>query len=74
MKDEIGWPLPQESILALEDLGARFYVCSPSMFGYGVHEQDLIVSKYTLGAVVTWADLLAHSDIHVFSKAQFDKP
>jgi len=74
MKDEIGWPLPQESILILEDLGARFYVCSPSLSGYGVHEQDLIVSKYTLGAVVTWADLLAHSDIHVFSKAQFDKP
>jgi len=74
MKDEIGWPLPQESILMLEDLGARFYVCSPSLSGYGVHEQDLIVSKYTLGAVVTWADLLAHSDIHVFSKAQFDKP
>ena len=74
MKDEIGWPLPQESILMLEDLGARFYVCSPSLFGYGVHEQDLIVSKCTLGAVVTWADLLAHSDIHVFSKARFDKP
>jgi predicted peroxiredoxin/TusA-related sulfurtransferase len=74
MKDEIGWPLPQESILVLEDLGARFYVCSPSMFGYGVHEQDLIISKYTLGAVVTWADLLARSDIQIFSKAQFDKP
>ncbi len=74
MKNEIGWPAPQESILILEDLGARFYVCSPSMFGYGVREQDLIVGKYTLGAVVTWADLLARSDIHVFSNAQFDKP
>jgi predicted peroxiredoxin len=74
MKDEIGWPLPQESILILEDLGARFYVCSPSLVGYGVREQDLIVSKYTLGAVVTWADLLARSDIQIFSKAQFDKP
>jgi predicted peroxiredoxin/TusA-related sulfurtransferase len=74
MKKEIGWPLPQESILILEDLGARFYVCSPSMFGYGVHEQDLIISNYTLGAVVTWADLLARSDIQIFSKAQFDKP
>jgi predicted peroxiredoxin len=49
MKDEIGWPRPQESILILEDLGARFFVCGPSMFGYGVHEQDLIVGKYTLG-------------------------
>ncbi|HXZ70757.1 MAG TPA: DsrE family protein [Streptosporangiaceae bacterium] len=74
MKKEIGWPLPQESILILEDLGARFYICSPSLFGYGVHEQDLIVGKYTLGAVVTWADLLARSDIQIFSKAQFDKP
>ena len=74
MKNEIGWPLPQESILILEDLGARFYVCSPSMYGYGVQEQDLIVGSCTLGAVVTWADLLAHSDIQIVSKAQFDKP
>ena len=74
LKNEVGWPLPQEDILILEDLGARFYVCSPSMFGYRVHEQDLIVGSYTLGAVVTWADLLAHSDIRIFSKAQFDKP
>jgi TusA-related sulfurtransferase/predicted peroxiredoxin len=74
MKTEIGWPLPQESILILEDLAAHFYLCGPSMFGYGVREQDLIISKYTMGAVITWADLLAHSDIHIFSKAQFDKP
>jgi len=40
MKSEIGWPLPQESILILEDLGARFYLCGPSMAGYGVREQD----------------------------------
>lgn len=74
MKNEIGWPAPQESILILEDLGARFCICSPSMSGYGLREQDLIVGKYTLGAVVTWADLLARSDIHIFSTAQFDKP
>ena len=56
------------------DLGASFYVCGPSMFGYGVAEDDLIVSRHTVAAVVTWADLLAASDIHVFSKAQFEKP
>ena len=27
--------MPQESILILEDLGARFYLCGPSMVGYG---------------------------------------
>ncbi len=59
MKNEIGWSAPQESILIPEDLGARFYVCSPWIFGHGVREQDLIAGKYTLGAVVTWAGLLA---------------
>jgi predicted peroxiredoxin/TusA-related sulfurtransferase len=74
MKRQIGWPLPAESILILQDLGAHFYLCGPSMFGYGVREQDLIVGEHTMGAVITWADLLARSDIHIFSKAQFDKP
>jgi predicted peroxiredoxin/TusA-related sulfurtransferase len=74
MKTEIGWPLPQESILILHDLGAHFYLCGPSMFGYGVREQDLIIGEYTVGAVITWADLLARADIQIFSKAQFDKP
>ena len=74
MKKEIGWPLPQESVLILHDLGAHFYLCGSSMVGYGVREQDLIIGEYTLGAVITWAGLLARADIQVFSKAQFDKP
>jgi TusA-related sulfurtransferase/predicted peroxiredoxin len=74
MKNKIGWPLPQESILILEDLGAHFYVCGPSMFGYGVREEEFIVENYTIGAVITWVDLLACTDIHVFSKAQFERP
>jgi len=74
MKTKIGWPRPQESILILEDLGAHFYLCGPSMFGYGVQEQDLIIGEHTMGAVITWADLLARADIQIFSRAQFDKP
>jgi predicted peroxiredoxin len=74
MRREIGWPLPARSIEVLEDLGAHFYVCGPSMFGYGVKEDELAVRSCTIGAVVTWADLLGRSDIHVFSKAQFEKP
>ena len=74
MNREIGWPLPQESILILQDLGEHFYLCGPSMFGYGVHEPDLIIGEYTLGAVITWADLLARADIQIYSKARFDKP
>jgi len=36
--------------------------------------RNLIIGNYTMGAVITWADLLARSDIQIFSKAQFDKP
>lgn len=74
MKERIGWPLPQESVRMLEDLGARFYLCGPSMVGYRVREDQLMVRNQTLGAVVTWADLLARSDVQVLSRAQFDKP
>ena len=35
MKEEIGWPLPQESILILQDLGAHFYLCGPRCSGTG---------------------------------------
>ncbi len=74
MRAEIGWPSPGRSIEVLEDLGAHFYICGPSMFGYGVKEEELAVKRCTIGAVVTWVDLLSRSDIHVFSKAQFEKP
>jgi predicted peroxiredoxin/TusA-related sulfurtransferase len=74
MKKEIGQPLPKESIKILEDLGARFYICGPSMFGYRVQEEELMVEKYTIAAVTTWVDLLANTDIHIFSRAQFEKP
>jgi len=74
MRRQIGWPLPGPSVEALEDLGAQFYVCGPSMFGYGVREDELMVKRCTIGAVVTWADLLSRSDVQVFSKAQFEKP
>jgi len=74
MKREIGQPLPKESIAILEDLDAHFYLCGPSMFGYGVQEEELIVEKYTIAAVTTWVDLLANTDIHIFSRAQFEKP
>jgi len=74
MRRQIGWPLPGPSVEVLDDLGAQFYIGGPSMFGYGVKEDELVVKRYTVGAVVTWAGLLGRSDIQVFSKAQFEKP
>jgi predicted peroxiredoxin/TusA-related sulfurtransferase len=74
MNTQIGWPLPAESIAILADLGASFYICGPSMVGYRVRPEDLAIKDYTVAAVVTWADLLARTDVHVFSNAQFEKP
>ena len=74
MKDQIGWPLPPEAITMLEELGAEFYVCGPSMVEYGVREEDLVVKAYTIGAAITWVDLLARSNVNVLSRAVFEKP
>jgi predicted peroxiredoxin/TusA-related sulfurtransferase len=74
MKREIGQPIPAESIKILEDLGAHFYLCGPSMFGYKVLEEELTVKNYTIAAVTTWVDLLADSDVNIFSKAEFERP
>jgi predicted peroxiredoxin len=74
MKDKIGWLLPQDAIAMLEELGANFYVCGPSLEGYGVREEELVVKHHTLGGTITWVDLLARSNVSVFSKAVFDKP
>jgi predicted peroxiredoxin len=74
MKDKIGWPLPQDAIAMLEELGANFYVCGPSLVGYGVREEELVAKNHTLGGTITWIDLLAQSSVNVFSKAIFEKP
>jgi predicted peroxiredoxin/TusA-related sulfurtransferase len=74
MRTEIGWPLPQESIKMMVDLGAHIYVCGTSLVGYGVEEDELFVEQYTLEGVVTTVDLLAKTDVHIFSRAVFEKP
>jgi predicted peroxiredoxin len=74
MKKEIGWPLPRDAIEILEELGAKFYVCGPSLVGYGVREEELVARDFVTGATLTWVKLLAESDVNVFSKAEFEKP
>jgi len=73
MKKEIGWPLPQETVKMLDDLGAHIYCCGPSMYGYRVETEELAVNC-TIAAHLTWTDLLANSDIQIFSRAVIEKP
>jgi hypothetical protein len=37
------------------------------MFGRGVRDSELIIAEYMTGAVVTWADLLARTYIHILT-------
>jgi len=74
MEDEIGWPLPGEAIQILEELGASFYACGPSMIGYEIREEELAVKNIIVAATITWVDLLSKSDVQVFTKAIFEKP
>lgn len=74
MKTDIGWPLPREAIEVLEQLGAKFFICGPSMAGYGVREEEIVVKEFQIRASLTWVTLLVESDVNVFSKAEFEKP
>jgi predicted peroxiredoxin len=74
MKYDMGWTQPDESIKILEDLGAKFWVCGPSMKHYGVDTKEVMVKEWTSAGPVTWVDLLARSDVHVSSRARFEKP
>jgi len=67
-----GCPLPSAAIQMLEELGAQFYVCGPSLERYGVGEEHLLVNSVTLASMVTWVDLMASSDVNFFTKAVFE--
>jgi hypothetical protein len=74
MKYDMGWTQPDESIKILEDLGAKFWLSGPSMRHYGVDEKEVVLKQWTAAGPVTWVDLLARSDVHVSSRARFERP
>jgi len=67
-----GAPLPSESIQMLAEMGAKFFVCGPSMEAYGVRQEELMIEHSVVGSTVTWVDMLAHSDVNVFSRAKLE--
>lgn len=74
LKSKMGWPLPRDSMLILEELGAKFWVCGASMEEYGIRGEDLVVKNVNMGGPITWVDLLAKSDVTVATRAEFEKP
>jgi intracellular sulfur oxidation DsrE/DsrF family protein len=58
---------PNESIEILEELGAKFWICGLSMRSYKVGPEEVGAKEWTAAGPVTWVELLATTNVHVFS-------
>ncbi|KAG4422808.1 hypothetical protein IFR04_004030 [Cadophora malorum] len=70
----VGKLLPRDAIGMLEELGANFFVCGPSLEIYGVDEEEVSVAKYEVVSGVRLTDLLTQSDVNLFSGGVFERP
>jgi predicted peroxiredoxin len=55
-----------EKISQLRVLGARIYACGPSMKHFKVARSDLAFDGVTIAEYLTFAQVMARADIHVF--------
>jgi predicted peroxiredoxin len=56
----------QEKIGQLLALGARLYICGPSMQHFKVAKTDLAFDGVTIAEYLTFMEIMANADIHVF--------
>jgi len=58
---------PNESIKVLEEMGAKFWICGLSMRNHKIDPKEVGAKAWTAAGPVTWVELLATTNIHVFS-------
>lgn len=56
----------QEKIRQLQALGAHLYICGPSMQHFKVTKNDLAFDGVTVAEYLTFMEVMASADIHVF--------
>jgi predicted peroxiredoxin/TusA-related sulfurtransferase len=56
----------QEKIGQLQALGAHLYICGPSMQHFRVAKTDLAFDDVTIAEYLTFMEIMANADIHVF--------
>ncbi|KAH7407264.1 hypothetical protein BKA64DRAFT_705674 [Cadophora sp. MPI-SDFR-AT-0126] len=66
--------LPKHAIEMLEELGANFFVCGASLERLRVEEEEISVAKYEIVSGIRLIDLLARSDINLFTGGVFKRP
>lgn len=63
---QVGHIPAQDKVRQLKELGARIYVCAPSMDHFGVEKGDLIFDDVVLAEYLTFMEVMEKSDIHFF--------
>jgi len=58
---------PQEKLSQLRGLGARFYVCGPSMDRFGVPKDRLIFDDAVIAEYITFMEAMRKADIHIYA-------
>jgi predicted peroxiredoxin/TusA-related sulfurtransferase len=56
----------QEKIRQLQTLGGHLYICGPSMQHFKVAKSDLAFDNVTVAEYLTFMEVMASADIHVF--------
>jgi predicted peroxiredoxin len=55
-----------EKIRQLQALGARLYVCGPSMQHFRMKQADIAFSDVTIAEYLTFTEAMTSADIHLF--------
>ena len=63
---KIGHLPPQDKLIELKKLGAKFYLCQPSMDHFKVRETDLIFDNIIIAEYGTFIEVLSEADIKFF--------
>jgi predicted peroxiredoxin/TusA-related sulfurtransferase len=56
----------QDKIRQLQALGARLYICGPSMQHFRMTQADIAFPNITVAEYLTFAEAMASADIHLF--------
>ena len=64
--DRAGHPPPHAKLRQLTDLGARIYMCGPSMGHFRVRADDLFLSGVVIAAYPTFVEQMNAAGVQVF--------
>jgi predicted peroxiredoxin/TusA-related sulfurtransferase len=63
--EKAGHVAPQEKVAQLRQLGARLYICGPSMEHFGVARDDLLYDDVIVAEYLTFMAVIGQADIHL---------